>query len=254
MADIEISVIADELGKNLKNLAPQVEAELQAAVQNLAQAAYAAMISKVQKMSLDPKNRQAYLKALKFHDLGDATWLISLDGDWPNKLESGYGPYNIKDVLLKSQKIVEVGSRSGLPWVQKNKKGKKFAHVPFDHKPFSGEKSAGNLGDDIKKIEVMNRAGNMQSITETFKDLEGKPIAGKVAQAGVHPTNPNLSGLVKYQSISESGRVSSIYMTYRTVGEDSKGWQHPGHKGYQLFKEAEEYVNTELRNILKTIL
>lgn len=254
MADIEISVIADELGKNLKNLAPQVEAELQAAVHNLANAAYAAMIAKVQKMSMDPKNRQAYLKALKFQDLGDSTWLIYLDGDWPNKLESGYGPYNIKDVLLKSQKIVEVGSRSGLPWVQKNKKGKKFAHVPFEHKPYSGEKSAGNLKDDIKNIMVPNRSGSLQSITETFKDLEGKPLSGKVAQAGAHDTNPYLSGLTKYQTVSKSGKVSSIYMTYRTVGEDSKGWQHPGHKGYQLFKEAEEYVNTELRNILKTLL
>lgn len=254
MADIEITVIADELGKSLKNLAPQVEAELQAAVGNLAQAAYAAMVAKVQKMSLDPKNRQAYLKALKFQDLGDATWLIYLDGDWPNKLESGYGSYSIKDLLLKSQKIVQVGTRSGQPWVQKNKKGKKFAHVPFEHKPFSGEKMSGDLGEDIKKIMASNRQGQMQPITETFKDLEGKPLQGKVAQAGEHPTNPNLSGLVKYQTVSPSGKVSSIYMTYRTVSEDSAGWTHPGHNGYQLFKEAEDYVKSELRNILDTIL
>jgi hypothetical protein len=107
----------------------------------------------------------------------------------------------------------------------------------------------------------------MQSITKTFEDISGKPIAGKVATASeadidmaamAHERGDakwkNLEGLTKYQHVSDSGKVSSIYMTYRMVGEDSKGWVHPGHKGYQLFKEAEEYVNAELKNILKTIL
>ncbi len=251
--DIEVKLIADELGKSLKNMAPQVEAELQQAVGNLANAAYAAMVAKVQGMSMDPKSRQSYLKALKFEDLGDATWLIYLDGDWAQKLEEGFDAYNIKDVLLKSTKTVEVGSRAGQPWVRRNKEGKKFAAVPFEHKPFSGEKMAGNLSDDIKKILVKNRAGAEQPITKIFNDLEGKPIHGKVATAtGVGV--PNLEGLTKYQHVHESGKVSSVYMTFRNVGEDSKGWVHPGHDGYNLFKEAEQYVQTELRNILNNLL
>jgi len=252
--DIEVKLIAEELGKSLKNIAPQVQAELEQAVGNLANAAYAAMVAKVQGMSLDPKNRQAYLKALKFENLGDATWLIYLDGEWAQKLEEGFGAYSIKDQLLKSTKTVEVGSRSGQPWVRKSKKGSKYAAVPFEHKPFSGEKMAGNLADDISKILVKNRMGEDQPITKIFKDLEGKPIAGKVAVGGEHPTNPNLTGLTKYQSVSDSGKVSSIYMTYRMVSENSTGWTHPGHGGYQLFKEAEEYVQTELKNILNTLL
>lgn len=252
MADIEISLIADQLGKNIKNLAPQVEAELQQAVENLAHAAYSAMVAKIQGMSLDPKNRADYLKALKFQDLGEHTWLIYLDGDWAQKLEGGFGAYSIKDVLLQSQKIVQVGSRMGEPWVRKNKQGKKYAAVPFDHKPFSGGKM-GNLGDDIKKILVKNRAGSEQSITKIFMDLEGKPISGKVAVA-TNTGIANLEGLTKYQSVSDTGHVSSIYLTYRMVSEDSKGWQHPGHAGYNLFKEAETYVQTELRNIIKNLV
>lgn len=251
--DIEINLIAEELGKSLKNLAPSVQAELEQAVGNLANAAYAGMIAKIQSMGMDPKNRQDYLKALKFEDLGDATWMIYLDGSWANKLEEGYGPYSIKDQLLKSTKIVEVGSRAGLPWVRKSKKGTKYAAVPFEHKPFSGEKMSGNLADDIKKIMVKNRAGSEQPITQTFMDIEGKPIHGKVATA----TNvgvPNLEGLTKYQHVHESGKVSSVYMTYRFVSENSSGWMHPGHDGYQLFKEAEQYVQGELKNILNTLL
>jgi hypothetical protein len=251
--DIEVKLIADELGKDLEKAAPQVQAEIERAVENLAHAAYAAIVAKIQGMSADPKNRQDYLKALKFQDLGDATWLIYLDGEWASKLEEGFGPYSIKDVLLKSTKTVQVGARAGLPWVRKNKQGKKFASVPFEHKPFSGEKMSGSLAEDIKKILVKNRAGQDQPITKIFHDLGGKPISGKVATAN-NVGITNLEGLTKYQFVHDSGKVSSVYMTYRTVSEDSTGFQHPGHKGYQLFKEAEQYVESEIKNILNQLL
>lgn len=252
--DIEVKLIADQLGKDIAGIAPQVEAELNRAVENLAHAAYSAIIAKMQGMSMDPKNRQDYLRGLKFQDLDDSTWLIYLDGDWPNKLEEGYGSYSIKDQLLKSEKLVTVGSRAGQKWVRTSKKGKKYAAVPFTHHPSSGEKGSGNLGEDIKKILVSNRAGQQQSITKIFKDLEGKPLHGKVAVAGEVPGQPNLKGLTKYQFVHDSGKVSSVYMTYRMVGEDSPGWRHPGHAGYQLFKEAEQYVENELKNIINTLL
>lgn len=252
--DIEVAIIAKELGKSLENIAPQVQAELEQAVENLANAAYAAMVSKIQGMSMDPKNRQDYLRALKFQELGDATWLIYLDGDWPKKLEEGFESYSIKDVLLKSTKTVEVGARAGLPWVRKNKKNKKFAAVPFEHKPFSGEKMAGDMAEDIKKMMGHNRAGELQPITQIFTDLSGKPIHGKISAVSNETTPKNLQGLSKYQFVHDSGKVSSVYMTFRMVSEDSKGWQHPGHSGYQLFEEAEKYVEAELKNILNTLL
>lgn len=251
--DIELKVLADELGKDLEKIAPQVEFELQRAVENVAHAAYAAMIAKVQSMTLDPKNRQDYLRALKFENLGDGSYLIFLDGERAQTLEDGQGAWSIKDALLKSQKVVEIGSRAGQPWVRTSKDNKKYAAVPFEHHPFSGHKS-GNLGEDIKKLLVKNRAGVDQPITKIFNDLGGKPIHGKVATVGEVPGQPNLSGLTKYQQVSDSGKVSSIYMTYRMVSEDSPGWMHPGTDGYQLFKEAEQYVEQELKNILKSLL
>lgn len=251
--DIELSLIAEQLGKNLRAAAPQIQAEINAAVENLAHAVYASIVAKVQGMSMDPKNRKDYLRALKFQDLGDSSWLIFLDGDWPNKLEQGFEPYSIKDVLLASDKRVEVGSRAGEPWVRKSKAGQRYAAVPFDHKPFSGEKMSGNLADDIKKILVANRSGSLQPITKIFKDLDGKPLQGKVAVGGKHE-NPNLSGLTKYQHVSDKGAVSSIYTTYRIVSDSSSGWQHKGFSGYSLFEEAEKYVKEELTKVVSNLL
>lgn len=255
MSDIEVQLIADELGKDLENATPVIQNEIHQAVENLANAAHAAIISKIQGMSMSPENRQEYLKALKFEKLGDSTWLIFLDGDWPKELEEGIKPYSIKDQLLASKKKVQVGSRAGEPWVRTSKAGKKYAAVPFQHRPFSGEKFSGDLAADIKKIKTMNqRTQKMQPITKLFKDLDGKPVHGKVATVSEVPGQPKLAGLTKYQHVHDSGAVSSVYMTYRMVHEDSPGWQHPGTKGYQLFKEAEEYVEQELKNILETLL
>jgi hypothetical protein len=195
------------------------------------------------------KNRKDYINGLNFKEIGDNSYLIFLEGDWANKLEDGYGPYGMREILLKSQKIVEVGPRTGQPWVQKNKQGGKFGHVPFDHHPYRGQ--SGDLASDIKQLMAQNSAGQMQNITETFKNALGDAIdsgSGKDTRAVAvvkdipQGASKNLMGLAKFQKVSDSGKVSSIYMTWRTISENGKDWQHPGFKGYHLFKEAQEYV------------
>ena len=253
MADISFKIRAEALGKDMENLAPIVENEINQAVKNLAHAAYTSMTAKVQSMSMNEKNRKDYLKALKFSDLGDDSYLIYIDGEWADKLEKGFGGYSIRDMLLKSQKIVGVGSRSGEPWVRKAKDGHKYAAVPFEHKPHAGP--TGDLAADIKATMAKGTNGQIQSMSKIFKNSEGKPINGKVATAlpGDAPT-ANLQGLTKYQYVHPSGAVSSVYMTYRMVSENGKDWIHPGHKGYQLFKQAQDYVEKEMDNIINTLL
>lgn len=251
MADISFKFRAEELGKTIENLAPQVEEEINQAVKNLAHAAYTGMIARVQSMGITDASRKNYLKGLKFKDLGDDSYLIYLDGEWANKLEDGFGPYSIREVMLKSQKIVGVGKRAGEPWVRKAKDGHKYAAVPFEHKPHVNP--SGDLASDIKKMMGKGINGQEQSMSKIFKNAEGNPLNGKVATA-VNAPNANLEGLTKYQHVHASGRVSSVYMTFRMVSENGKDWIHPGHKGYHLFKQAQEYVEKEMDNIIKTLL
>ena len=250
MSDISLKLKANELGKDLENLAEETEAELNDAVKNLAHAAYAQLAARVQAMKMNAQNRQAYLKGLDFMDLGENSYLITLNGDWPNMLEEGFSGYDMKDSLLNSTKTVTEGSRAGQSWVQKNKKdGSKFAHVPFQQKPFA---VSGDLQQDLKAMTARNMEGAEQRLTKTFKDPSGKPISGKVATA--RSENPLLDRVTKYQKVSESGRVQSIYMTFRTISENSEGWRHPGFGGYGLFEEIESYVETELDRIIEILL
>lgn len=253
MADISLKLIADQLGKSLENLAPRIEQELNEAVKNIAHAAHSAMISRLQGMNADPKNRSDYLKALKFRTLGNDTYLIYLDGEAANKLDNGYGPYSIRDKMLASTKTVEVGSRAGQPWIQKGAQGQKFAHVPFEHKQNAKPSKSGDLATDLKQMTAINAKGETQNLAQIFKDIDGKPIHGKVATVK-DAFSSKFDNLVKYQYVHPSGKVSSMYMTYRTVSENGKDWIHPGFKGYQIFKEAEKVVAAEMENILRTIL
>jgi hypothetical protein len=190
---------------------------------------------------------------LKFKELGNDEYLIYLDGEAANKLEKGWGSYSIRDLMLNSKKIVEVGSRAGQPWVQKGAQGQKFAHVPFEHKQNAKASKSGDLATDIKQMTAQNAKGKQQNLSKIFKDIDGNPIHGKVAVVKDALT-AKFDGLVKYQYVHPSGNVSSLYMTYRTVSQNGKDWKHPGFKGYQLFKDIEETVEKELENIIKTIL
>lgn len=255
MADISLKFKADALGKSLEKLAPRVEAELNQAVKNLANAAYTSMVAQIQNMKMNESNRSEYLKGLDFKDLGNDSYLISLDSEWANKLESGFAGYSIRDAMLASQKIVQVGSRSGQPFVRKAKDGHKFAAVPMNHQPFAG-KGGPDFQSQFSSLSAKNAKGMDQAITKVFKDIDGNAISGKVASVGSVPqgTDPNLAGLTKYQSVSAKGKVSSVYLTFRMVSENGKDWVHPGHKGYGLFKKAQDYIEEQMDVILKTVL
>lgn len=253
MTDISFKIRAEQLGKTLENLAPQVEDEINQAVKNLAHAAYTAIAAKVQNSSMSDSSRADYLNGLKFSDLGEDAYLIHLDGEWANKLENGFGSYSIRDVLLKSKKTVGVGPRAGEPWVRTAKDGHKWAIVPFEHKPHANP--SGDLGKDIKNLMAKGVNGQVQNIDKIFKNADGNAIHGKVASVNASDTtNPNLAGLTKFQHVHKSGKVSSIYMTFRGISETGKDWVHPGSPGRQYFEEARRFIEKEMDNIINTLI
>jgi len=251
MADFSIKIKAEELGKSIEDAALGVEEALEDAIDGLANAAYSSIVSGVQEMNMSPENRQDYLRALNIDKLGPGDWMISLDSDWAQKLEEGYGPYSIKERLLNSSKTVSVGSRSGEKWVRKSKDGNRYAAVPFEQKPYA-RTASGDLSEDFKKLSAINRQGKEQKLTKIFKDLEGNAVRGKVASA--KSDNKNLNNIVKFQYVSETGSVSSLYLTFRMVSDKSTGWNHPGFEGFQIFQDVEKFVDQELERIVNELL
>lgn len=257
MADINVKIRAAALGKSLENLAADVQEEFDSAIRDTANAAYASIVAKAQQ-ELN-STRQDYLRGLNFEDLGNNTYLIVLEGDFANALEKGYSGFDVREGMLNSEKIVGVGPRSGQPWVQTGKDGKKFAHVPFEHRPHSKAPQAADLNQAIKKLTAMNRSGMEQKLTKVFKDASGKPLEGRVASVKKVDGFPQLDGIAKYQKIyknESTGKetVQSIYMTFRTVSENGDSWRHPGFAGLHAFDEAEKWVEEQIDNIIKVLI
>ena len=257
--DFDLNLIADDLGKSLVDLAPEIKKEINRGVRDVAFGAQAKIISELQNRNTPPIKRSTYLEALKLKKIPDG-YLIFLDGSWATRLEDGYASYSIKELLLNSRKMVSAGKNAGKPWVRTNKQGKKFAAVPFQQHPFSKEPGVADLNALIRKISVKNAIGRRQRITQLFKDVEGNKIVGKAAVVGeadlerIGVDNPNLIGLTKYQEFTKGGASKSFYATFRTVSEISTGWIHPGAQGYGLFKQAEKYVEAELARIVNTLV
>lgn len=250
--DLNIKFRADKLGKQLEGISDQIQSELNDAISDLAHSAYANIVADVQTNINNQDFRQEYLKGLRIDQIGDGQFVISLDGEWANKLEDGFPSYDLKAALLKSKKKVAVGKRAGGDWVQKTADGTRFAHVPFQTRP-SSKAVSGDLKSDIAKIKAENASGRQQRITQTFKSEEGKPLSGRVAQG--RSNNPMLDRITKYQRVSPtSGKVDSLYINYRTVSDNSSGWKHPGHEGYMFFGKAEKYIEDQLDSIIETLL
>lgn len=230
-----------------------MEAEVNAAVKNVAHAAHASIAAKAQ-AELGSRAKD-FLKGLKFTDLGDNSYLISLDGKYATGLEDGYSAYDMRAAMLASKKNVTVGSRAGQPWVQnsvprgKSKETHKYAHVPMQQRPNSKAAGTSNMADAIKAMTAKNAQGLEQNLTKIFKNLDGGAIEGKVA---------SIDGLVKYQKVykSPTGKetVQSIYIKYRTVSERGKPWIHPGFEGIKAFDEAEADVAKQLNEIVNKLL
>lgn len=252
--EISLNIAAEELGVSLRGLSNTLERELLDAVKDIALGAKATIISELQNRKTPPVKRAAYLKALKLYKIPNG-YILLLESSWANSLEEGTPGFSMRDLLLKSAKTIFQGKNAGLPFVKTSKEGKKYAHVPMQKKPFSKDPMVGDLNADIQKLSVYNAQGRKQKLTKTFKDLEGNRIIGRVASVdgfdlenkGIN--NENLVGLTKYQD-----EKSSFYAVFRTVSENGGPWQKGGSPGYSLFKAAEKYATSEMKNIVKKLL
>jgi hypothetical protein len=186
MIKISSKEAQQQIDEILKNANRQLTREVDKALSELAHSAFATIQSKAQQKLTN--TRQDYLKSLKFEKLSDEAFLITLEGEWADAIENGFAPFNITEKMLQSQKVVNVGSRAGAPWVQTAKAGHKYARVPLPPKRPKGA----TMSDALKDVYATNYKGLPQRITQIFKDDQKNVLQGKVAYA-------EDEGITKYQ-------------------------------------------------------
>ena len=276
--------LAQQLEYRIAEAAGQITAAharaAQSAMKDLAIATYA----KAQEMAAQRlhSTRQKYIDNLSFDQAGEGHWMVTLHGD-AAYLEEGYGSYD----------MIKQGLARG-PKSKVSKRGYRYVVIPFEHSTKAAgaghpqhnqpvqigqpqETTKGSLAQDLKRLK------KSFEIPDTYKDVNGNPIYGKVFTVtknplspqwhykdvlGQHDTanitgkqiHPNLAGLtgIQWEQKLRGGgsRTRTAYMTWRVASENPEvqgKWIHPGFDGARVFPDLEmwavQQINQRLREI-----
>lgn len=168
-------------------------------------------------------------------------------------IEEGLPARNLKDVLLKSPKA-------------KTGKNGKYMSIPFKHdKAPSQQTPIANSITGTLRAELKQRGIPYKPLE---RDAAGNVRTGKIhsnmnlggLQRGateINPAwkNPALKGTNIYQHDKGGGRFGKDIMTFRTISENSEGWNAPALEGGHFLDEASTWAETQWEsNILPDIL
>ena len=194
--------------------------------------------------------KEPYIQALSISKDDDA-WLLILDHSamW---IENGVSPWNMKEALLNSPKA-------------KQGKNGKYLVVPFKH-------DKGTAQSTLTQTVAASMSQSGIPFSDIEKGSDGQPKTGllhKFDIAGPNKTSnspgqghgkigdpmagitgiPFLKGVSVYQKQSKdkSGKVKTerFISTFRTVTENSKGWDNSGIEAMNLLDETMEWVMNE---------
>lgn len=247
---LTIKINADDIAKQFKELALEVEQDIGKAVANLASITHAKIIELA---TQDLKSsRQTYVDALGFEEISPGVWVVSLD-EKASYIEEGVeAGKDMKPALLKNATKV-------------SKDGFKYRSIPFDH-----GKSNGNMTPAAQNLVAQIKTGLKAkgiSFKGIEKDANGSPKIGKLHTVDLSSPNDKppgkgntsaLKGVNVYQSMGKGGKVKRDILTMRTVSDSpaSAGkWISPGSKGKEFFEKAQAWAEAEFENtILPAIL
>lgn len=247
MSNLKFEVDIEEITKNFEDLKTQLTKELTEAVGGLASMTHA----KTLELARDKLKSlaQMYQENVEFSNPMENFWIVTLKEPalW---IEDGRKSGFMQELLDgKSAKT--------------NKKGEKYAIIPFKHNqnPTRQSPQAKMLAEQIKK-EMKSRGIYWKKIEN---DASGSPRIGKIHSFNIssgrlketHKTEP-LRGVAVYQTRDKNNNVRKDVLTFRIIHEKHRNeglWIHPGRAGDKIMDEAFDWAMKEWENsVLPAVL
>lgn len=247
MPILKFDIDTDKITENFGNLKNQLKQELTDAVGSLASMTHA----KTLELARDKLSSlaQTYMDNVEFSNPAENFWVVSLKEPalW---IEEGRKSGFMQELLDgKSAKV--------------NKKGEKYAIIPFEHSknPTQQSPKAQQLANEIR--DVMKAKGiNWKKIEY---NADGSPRVGRLHQFNVESARlkpehkgPATHGVAVYQTRGKNGNVRRDVLTFRIIHQKHKGeglWIHPGRAGDRLMDQALTWAMSEWeQKILPAIL
>jgi hypothetical protein len=184
---------------------------------------------------------------------GKTSGIVFSDSEEAELIEKGYGPYDMKPGLLKSEKA------------RVTKDGKRYINIPFRHNvpgagatgapmPLSIYNQASKL--DFSKITGRNAWGRFTYIWggrlgESDQGKKIKPQVGGMTAPYQWKTGA-YSGMVRMQD--EATGKSGGYLTFRRISEksDPNAWWHPGARPKPVTQAVIEAAEPQVLQMLRT--
>lgn len=234
--EIDIKMIARELGKDLNTLGEKTVNNLKQAVKQLSQNVYA----EADRLAGNKLHSSAemYRSSLKYQSFSNDVYVVYLDPSTPAKyFEDGWSSFDMKAGLLNG------------PKARLSPKGTKYNIVPLQQKPFSKTKSSSLVDTRGAILKIIQD----KSIKKEIKEFDNGNVSVTTYQ-GIE--NPMLKGLTKITKSYQNAKQSQ-YFIFRVVSSksDPSSWIHPGFQpGAQIFKELEFYVVENIDRIVKSLI
>lgn len=193
----------------------------------------------------------AYASSIKIAENGFLKYVIFSDDPKARWIEDGFPEWDMHQLLTSSHKV------------RVSKKGKKYLIIPFRHG------TPGALGVVMPKTlyrywMVPDRKSSVisgQYLQRSVQDhatpvtrrtyMWGDRVTRKdVEKLGLDPSGlgRNLVGMVRFQNNEDRG---GQYLTFRVLGEDSKGWVRPARQGFKIAQSVYEYVQREGQKLMQ---
>jgi len=205
--------------------------------------------------------RKQYVQNLNVGYISPHRSYIQLTGEFPNMLERGFGPYDMKPILLKSRKV------------KYTKKGTKYITVPFrwattgaigESEVFANimPKSVYTIAKNLKAQRTHFQKGIIQrgrglrtnQLPEKLRIPKTRakiidPKTGDVLFGTYTHKAPIYSGIIRQQKTYENATQNS-YVSFRRVSENSDplSWIHKGVAAKQFAEKALQ--KTDIGNIV----
>lgn len=243
-----------DLGKEIKDLTDQIQAQAKQQVQALAAVAHSLILEKAQTKL--KSTRQIYTDALDLKKIESTPdqeiWAVTLDKS-AKFLEDGQPWHQMLPYLINGPKH------------KISKDGKKYTVIPFKQNKSPGQMSAAQN----KLANYVKRELKSRGLDKTIMK-DGQPIIGRAASLDLignkAPTSkkgnkPLLAGLTIYQREvkTKSGKtnIKRDVMTFRVASETQLGsgdWEAPARPALNFFEEAEKELDMIWENMISSIV
>jgi hypothetical protein len=252
--NLDLSKIA-QIGDDLKDAADKAMKE---AVRRLTTATHAHILEEAEQRL--KSTRQKYVDALKFEQVNEETWFVSLD---PSAffIEEGMPSHEMIDDLLKQGRPKPGGGSGPKGSIKTAKDGSRYRVIPFEHSKGPSQQTPMQTSlTNMVKGEMKSRGIPYGKVE---KNAAGQPKTGLlhsfdvVKRGGAAPPTSKagislLQGVRVYQTKvkDKQGKetVKRGVFTFRIVSSKHKGsgrWVHPGIEARHFMDKAFDWAVKE---------